>query len=166
MLFCENAVPKGVVGGVRVEWGRSPGAHREAGVRERGGGVQHEHVLHVPRHEEAAVRDGREPHRARAGPASLRQGPREGPRCPPRLLLRRPSSLHRRQAPRHHGPPHDLSHQRHPRPSSQTSRRSLALIYMSLIITLFTYMAAKQNAEEEEWSFVILFRFNLDVSYY
>lgn len=41
--------------------GRPTGENREAGVGERGGDIQHEHVLHVPRHKEAVLWDGCEP---------------------------------------------------------------------------------------------------------
>ncbi|KAE9445947.1 hypothetical protein C3L33_22157, partial [Rhododendron williamsianum] len=36
-------------------------ADREAGVGERGGDIQREHVLHVPRHQAALLRDGGNP---------------------------------------------------------------------------------------------------------
>lgn len=119
--------------------GGPTGADREAGVGERGGDIQREHVLHVPRHQEALLRHGREPDRARAGRGSKRQGPRTRPHAAPRNPLGCPCRLHRWQACRNHGPGHGMPHQRHPCSSPQRSRCSLALKSRPTQLTLSKY---------------------------
>lgn len=52
---------------------RPIGAGVEGGVGERGGDFQRQQLLHVPRGEEALLRDGREPNGVRAGPGPKRQ---------------------------------------------------------------------------------------------
>jgi hypothetical protein len=111
--------------------GERGGARGAAGVGERGGGVQREQLLHVPRREAALLRHGRAPDGARAGPgpARTRAGARPRPphRLRPRRRARRPRRLHRREAGRRHGPGHGRAYQRLPRPTSQGGRRALAL---------------------------------------
>ena len=123
-------------GTVVVCRGDGGGAGGAAGVGERGGGVQREHLLHVPRREAPLLRHGRAPDGARAGPRPA--GPRAGarPRLPPRRLgglgggraAGRARRVHRRQAGRRHGPRHGRSHQRLPCAPAQGGRRALAVI--------------------------------------
>jgi hypothetical protein len=108
--------------------GDGGGARGAAGVGERGGGVQLEHLLHVPRREAALLRHGRVPHGARAGPRPARARAGARPCLPPRRRRRRARRVHRRQARRRHGPRHGRAHQRIPRAAAQGGRRALALI--------------------------------------
>ncbi|URE19270.1 hypothetical protein MUK42_34646, partial [Musa troglodytarum] len=106
----------------------------ENGERERGGGVQRQRLLHVPRGEAPVAGARRRPHRVRARPAGEGR-PRDpgGPLPPPlrhlplRLRRSRPRRLRRRTAPRRRREGDVVPHQRLPRPAAQASRRSLAL---------------------------------------
>ncbi|TKY45747.1 hypothetical protein E2542_SST30237 [Spatholobus suberectus] len=93
-----------------------------------GGDIQREHVLHVPRHQEAVLRHGREPDGARVGRGPQRQGPREGLDEAPGYPFCGPRRFHWRQACGHHGQSHGVPHQWHACPSPQRSWGSLALM--------------------------------------
>lgn len=77
---------------------RHAAADRADGGGERGSRIQREHVLHVPRCQEALLWNGSEPNcvRARRGPE--REGDREGlDKADGKRLLPRPRRLHRRE---------------------------------------------------------------------
>lgn len=117
-------------GGDRGTFDGPAGASGEAGVGERGGDIQREQLLHVPRREEALQRDGGEPGGARARPGPEWEGDGAGAGPAARELWGRPGHarrVHRREADRRHGPGHGLPHQRDFGAAPQGSRRTLAL---------------------------------------
>ncbi|CAI0457686.1 unnamed protein product [Linum tenue] len=78
---------------------------------ERGGDIQHKQLLHVPRHQAALLRDGRQPDRLRAGSGgrpNCREGDGAGADEADRSLLRRrsPRRVRGREARRGYGQGH------------------------------------------------------------
>lgn len=107
-IYFENAFPSSSIMGELRGWsdggdGGPTGTNREAGVGECGGDIQREHMLHVPRDQEAVLRNGSEPHGARVGRGPQRKRPRESTHEAPRFSLCCPCRFHWWQTCRHYG---------------------------------------------------------------
>lgn len=98
-----NAAAVGLLRGEGRRRGGSGGADTAPGGRERRGHIQHEHVLHVPRHQALVLRDGGQSNSVRARRGPERWGHGEGAHEAFGNLLRRPGRVHWWQTRWRHG---------------------------------------------------------------